>query len=108
MVLGSHSAFACDYPEQALIPTGKSAMKEDMMAGQGSVKKYVDDMGVYLECIVVEEKQAQEAIEDLSPEIEQARNDALNKKYNAAIGAMERVATRFNAEAKSFRARDRN
>ena len=47
-------------------------------------------------------------INNLSPEVEQARNNALNKKYNAAVGAMERIATRFNVEVKSFRAQDSN
>jgi len=77
-----------------------------MIEGQRGVKKYVADMEVYLECIVEEEKQSREGINDLQPEVEQEREDMLNKKYNAAVDEMERVAAQFNAEVQAFRARE--
>ena len=99
-------AFACDYPQRVLIPNGNTATKEEMIEGQRGVKQYVADMEIYLECIVEEEKQAREAIADLQPEAEQEREDMLNKKYNAAVDEMERVAAQFNAEVQAFRARE--
>ena len=102
----SGHAFACDYPQRVLIPNGNTATKEEMIEGQRGVKQYVADMEVYLECIVEEEKQAREAIADLQPESEQEREDMLNKKYNAAVDEMERVAAQFNAEVQAFRARE--
>jgi vacuolar-type H+-ATPase subunit H len=63
-------------------------------------------MEIYLECIVEEEKQARESISDMEPEDEQEREDMLNKKYNAAVDEMERVAAQFNAEVQAFRARE--
>jgi hypothetical protein len=61
-------------------------------------------MEIYLACIQEEEKASREAIADLQPEDEQEREDALNKKYNAAVDEMERVAAQFNAEVQAYRA----
>ena len=105
-IFAAQSAFACDYPSRVLIPNGNTATKEEMIEGQRGVKEYVTSMEIYLECIVEEEKQAREAIVDLQPEDEQDREDALNKKYNAAVDEMERVAAQFNAEVQAYRARD--
>ena len=102
----AHSALACDYPQRILIPNGNTATKEDMLTGQADVKRYVGQMEIYLECIVEEEKQARNAIEDLQPEVEQEREDMLNKKYNAAVDEMERLAAQFNAEVQAYRARE--
>ena len=77
-----------------------------MIEGQRGVRKYVADMEIYLDCIVEEEKQGRETIADLAPEIEQEREDILNKKYNAAVDEMERLAAQFNAEVQAYRARD--
>jgi hypothetical protein len=102
----AQSAYACDYPDRVKIPNGGTASKEDMLDGQRGVKKYVADMEVYLDCIVEEEKAARAAIDDLQPEDEQQREDAINKKYNAAVDEMERIAAQFNAEVQAYRARE--
>jgi len=104
LVFFGQSAFACDYPVRVLIPNGNTATKDEMIAGQSGVKTYVADMEIYLECIQQEEKAAREAMTDLQPEDEQEREDALNKKYNAAVDEMERVAAQFNAEVQAYRA----
>jgi hypothetical protein len=105
LVLAAQSAFSCDYPERILIPNGNTATKEEMIAGQSGVKKYVADMEIYLSCIQEEEKAAREAANDLQPEDEQEREDLLNKKYNAAVDEMERVAAQFNSEVQAYRAK---
>ncbi len=104
--LVASAALACDYPERVLIPNGNTATKEEMLEGQSGVKNYVAAMEVYLECIVEEEKMAREALPELQPEEEQEREDILNKKYNAAVDEMERVAAQFNAEVQAYRARE--
>lgn len=106
LLLAAHSALACDYPDRVLVPNGNSATKEEMIEGQRGVKKYVSDMQAYLDCIVAEEKKAREAITDLQPEAEQEREDLLNKKYNAAVDEMERLAAQFNAEVQAYKAKD--
>jgi hypothetical protein len=97
---------ACDYPKRVLIPNGNTATKDEMIAGQRGVKQYVADMEIYLQCLVEEEKQARDAMDELPPEVEQEREDMLNKKYNAAVDEMERVAAQFNAEVQAFRAKE--
>lgn len=102
----AQSALACDYPKRVLIPNGATAEKEDMLNGQRNVKTYVAAMEVYLECIVEDEKLALAGMDDLAPEIEQQRSDLLNKKYNAAVDEMERLAAQFNAEVQAYKAKD--
>ena len=100
------TSFACDYPARIQIPDGLTAAKEDMLTGQRSVKKFVADMEEYLDCIVVEEKTARSEIDGLEAEDEQLREDLLNKKYNAAVDEMEKVAAEFNAAVQTYRDRD--
>ena len=106
LLFGVTAAYACDYPERVSIPNGTTATKEEMLEGQRGVKTFMADMEVYLECIVDEEKMARAAIEELSPEDEQQREDMLNKKYNAAVDEMERLAAQFNVEVQAYRAKE--
>jgi len=106
LIFLAQSALACDYPRRVLIPNGNTASKEEMIESQKGVKQYVADMQIYLECIVDEEKIARDAMGDLKPEIEQEREDMVNKKYNAAVDEMERLAAQFNAERQAYMARD--
>ena len=98
--------FACDYPSRVDIPNGGTATKDEMLQGQRDVKQYVATMEAYLDCIVAEEKAARAEMVDLQPEDEQQREDMLNKKYNAAVDEMERVAAEFNTEVQAYRGRD--
>jgi len=100
------TGFACDYPSRVKVPDGAVATKEDMLAGQKEVKAFVADMEIYLECIVSEEKQARSEMDSLEAEDEQLREEMLNKKYNAAVDDMERVAAAFNVAVQDFRSRD--
>ncbi len=85
---------------------GTTATKEDMLEGQRGVKKFVTAMDLYLECIIDEEKMARALVEDLSPDDEQQREDLLNKKYNAAVDEMERLAAQFNVEVQAYKAKE--
>ena len=69
LLLIASASLACEYPKRVVIPNGNTASKEDMIMGQRGVKEYVAAMEIYLECIVEEEKQAREAIADLTPEL---------------------------------------
>ena len=102
----AQSALACDYPSRVLIPNGSTATKEDMLDGQRNVKSYVSEMEVYLECIVEDEKVAVAAMDNLEAEVEQQREDMINKKYNAAVDEMERLAAQFNAEVQAYKAKN--
>ena len=106
LILGAQSVFACDYPTRVMVPNGSTATKQEMLDGQNGVKSYVAEMEVYLECIVAEEKNARDVLGDLEPEQEQEREDMVNKKYNAAVDEMERLAAQFNAEVQAYNAQD--
>lgn len=102
----AHTAFAeCEYPTKVEVPNGTTADKDTMLEGQRVVKAYVSDMEAYLDCIVAEEQAARAEMEELEPEAEQQREDMLNKKYNAAVAEMEKVAAEFNAEVQAYRGR---
>ena len=105
MMFGGQFALACDYPVRINIPNGTTAAKEDMLDAQRDVKKFVANMEVYLECIVEEEKMARASLEYLSAADEQQREDMLNKKYNAGVDEMERIAAQFNVEVQACRAK---
>lgn len=105
LIFGAQSAFACDYPTRVLVPNGNTATKEEMVEGQRGVKKYVADMEIYLECIIAEEKTARRDMGNLEADQEQEREDMLNKKYNAAVDEMERLAAQFNSEVQAYKAR---
>jgi len=49
---------------------------------------------------------ARTQMDDLAAEEEQLREDLLNKKYNAAVDDMERVAAEFNVAVQTYRSRD--
>jgi hypothetical protein len=106
LLFSTQSVFACDYPTRVMVPNGNTATKEDMLNGQKGVKTYVTEMEVYLECIIAEEKSARDALGDLEPGQEQEREGMVNKKYNAAVDEMERLAAQFNAEVQAYNAQD--
>ncbi|MGI9202803.1 MAG: hypothetical protein ACR2Q3_02265 [Woeseiaceae bacterium] len=106
LIFGTQSALACDYPTRVLIPNGSTATKDEMIEGQQGVKKYVADMEIYLECIIAEEKTARRELGDLEADQEQEREDMLNKKYNAAVDEMERLAAQFNSEVQAYKAKE--
>lgn len=106
LIFGGQAVFACDYPDRVLVPNGNTATKADMVAGQRGVKAYVAAMEVYLDCIIEEEKATRETIGDLEADVEQEREDMLNKKYNAAVDEMERLAAQFNAEVQAYKAKE--
>lgn len=106
MLFAAYSGFACEYPAKVSIANGATASKDEMIASQAAVKKYVADMEVYLDCMVDEEKATRALMEDLEPEEEQQREEMLTKKYNAAVEQMEKAAADFNAEVQVYKARN--
>jgi hypothetical protein len=106
ILLATQAGLACDYPANVSVVSGSTATKDEMIATQAAVKKFVADMEVYLACIVDEEKAARALIENMDPETEQQREEMLNKKYNAGVEQMEKVAADFNSEVQAYKARD--
>lgn len=106
IVFAAQAGFACEYPASISVANGATASKDDMIASQAAVKQYVADMELYLTCIVDEEKSARALMGDIEAEQEQQREEMLNKKYNAGVEQMEKVAADFNGEVQVYKARD--
>jgi hypothetical protein len=105
-LLLAQGGLACEYPQNVSMVNGATATKEEMIATQSAVKKFVADMEMYLECIVDEEKSARAQMTDIELEQEQQREEMLNKKYNAAVEQMEKIAAQFNSEVQAYKARE--
>ena len=103
MLFMSPLAFACNYPARAELPVGAAASKDDMLAGQRSVKTYMATMEEYLACIDEEEKDAVAALIDASENELASREAAITKKYNAAVEEMELTAAKFNDEVRAYK-----
>jgi len=99
----AQAGLACDYPsDRVKIPNGNTTSKEDLLAAQRGVKTYLAALLTYRECIVEEEKLARLAMEDLAPEVEEQREEVLNKKYNASVDDEERLAAEFNSAVQDY------
>ncbi len=74
--------FACDKPSApAAIPDGKSAAMDDMMAAKKAVDSFKKDMEEYMSC------------------------EKNSSKVESAQAELEKIASRFNAEVRAFKAK---
>jgi len=105
MLFIAQGAFACDYPQRVDMPNGATAAKEEMIAGQKDVKKYMGTMESYLACIEAEEAQAVIELGEIDKETSRQRAEMFNKKYNAAVEEMNLVAEEFNIQVRAYKAR---
>ena len=105
MLFIAQGAFACDYPQRVDMPNGATASKDEMIAGQKGVKKYMSSMESYLACIEAEEAQAVIELGDIDEETSRQRAEMFNKKYNAAVEEMNLVAEEFNIQVRAYTAR---
>ena len=105
VIIFAPTALACDYPQRIEIPNGSSATKDEMVAGQSGVKKFMADMEKYLKCIEDEDNRNRAGIEEPDPIVEAQRDEMLVKKHNAAVEDMEKVAALFNDEVRSYKNR---
>jgi len=107
LLFAAQAGFACDYPsERVSIPSSSATTKEDLLTAQKKVKGYLAALATYRDCIVNEEKLARLAMENLAPEVEQQREEMLNKKFNAAVEDEERVAAEFNTAVQDYNKRN--
>ena len=104
-LFASPLALACDYPARAKLPNGATASKDDMLAGQKSVKAFMASMEEYLTCIENVEQEAIAALEAPNDEELAKLKTANVKKYNAAVEDMELVAARFNDQVRDYKAK---
>ncbi len=98
-------ALACDYPKRVSIPNGSVSTKDEMVAGQRSVKKYMVDVEEYIACIAEKDEQIRAGIEDPDLLVEAQRDEMLVKKHNAAVEEMEKLAADYNEAVRTYKAR---
>ncbi len=93
------NAVACDYPSSdgIVIPDGATATAAQMSEARQAVTAYIAAMEGFLDCLGREI----DAMEEPTVEARQMRN----LRHNAAVGAMEDVAERFNVQVRKYKAR---
>ena len=98
---------ACEYPSKANIPNGTTSTAEEFMDGYQAVRKWVDDMNMYLDCL------DQDTISMISmlkinqqhtPEAEATIVEHQDKKYNAAVEDQQKVAELLNIQVRAYKA----
>jgi len=102
---------ACVYPQAPqTFPDGATAPKEEMVAGQTSVKTYATAVqDTYLPCL---EKEKVDSIAKLDAADEGyaqkklALEEIHAKKHNAALDELQAVADRWKEEITEYKARD--
>jgi hypothetical protein len=80
-------------PSPSKIPDGSSANEQEMITAMQTLKQYDGDVNVYLKCLEFEQKQNRLSV---------ALRDS---RHNEAVGALEKVATKFNEQVRLFKAK---
>ena len=107
LILSSSLALACDYPARPYIPEGETATKDDMLTAKNAVQDFLADVDEYLRCVEEEEQRAITAIPEEARDTSdiQAREQALNRKFDAANEEKALVGEQFNKEVRAYNAK---
>lgn len=105
LFFASSLALACDYPERPSIPDGATASKEELLAAKTNVQEFIAKVDEYLTCIEAAEKEAAAALDNPSQEELAARDDMLNKKFDAANEEKVLLGEQFNQQIRAYNAK---
>jgi hypothetical protein len=99
----------CIYPPApAKLPDGKTATREEMLAGMQAVKDYDKAVNEYLACLDNEKQAALNAVGPDAPKAQIQQIHAIhNKKYNAAVQELEQRAANFNEQVRAYKNREK-
>jgi hypothetical protein len=89
---------ACEYPAELDLPDGSTASEAQMKAANQAVKDYMAAVESYLACLDDEEKALGDAVTAEQKSVHTAR-------HNAAVDALNTVATRYNEQVKIYKSR---
>ena len=96
---------ACSYPAAPTdIPDGKTATLEQMVAAQKSVKEFDQAIVAYTSCLKLEHEAALAKSPDMKEDQKKEMEKMMAQKHDAAIGADEALAARFNEQVKAYKA----
>ncbi|MDZ7783357.1 MAG: hypothetical protein U5K56_10670 [Halioglobus sp.] len=102
---GAAQADDCAAPETPVVPDGKTASMEEMVAGQEEVKAFQTANLEYRNCLdpKIVAATANVTAEDASKE-DVAELKELNEAYNEAVTREEHLAEQFNTQIREFKA----
>jgi hypothetical protein len=108
----AHAQTACVYPQAPqTFPDGANAPKEEMVAGQASVKTYASAVqDTYLPCLEKEKVDSiakLDAADEAYAQKKLALEEIHAKKHNAALDELQAVADRWKEEITEYKARDK-
>src|ERR1700748_3993188 len=78
-------------PAPSKIPDGKTASEQEMVTAMQTLKEYNGDVDTYLKCLDFEAKQNHISSGDLE------------KMHNLAVDTLQKVATKFNGDVRTFK-----
>jgi hypothetical protein len=108
LLVASPFALACDYPAPPKnLPLGATATKDEMLEGVAKISEYQAKMDDYLKCIEAEEVVALQALADDDVEGKAQSQMMFDKKFNAAVDEQTSTVELFNAEIRTFKARNK-
>jgi hypothetical protein len=91
----------------ANIPNGSKATKEEMVAAQRAVKAYDAAVKTYSDCLkTAQDAEISAAGDKLTEEMRQKIVTKYADKTNVEVDKLQKMADKFNAELKAFRAKN--
>jgi hypothetical protein len=95
---------ACDYPAApGKFPDGKTATKEELLAGKKTFTAYDAQMTAYLECLKTEFQASVAALPPDTPKKQKEELErSLGQKQDAALQEAESVKNRLNKEIAAY------
>ncbi len=97
----------CIYPEKVAIPNGATSTEEEFMDGYRAVRKWVENMDEYMDCVDADTKQMIALLkinEQHTPEAEATIIEHQDKKWNAAVDDQQKVAELLNIQVRAYKA----
>ena len=92
----SMTAYADDCilpPAPSKVPDATTASEQEMVSAMETLKQYNGDVDTYLKCLDFEAKQNRLSAGDQE------------KMHNAAVDALQKVATKFNEQVRTFKSK---
>lgn len=80
-------------PAPSKVPDGKTASEQEMVTAMQTLKEYNGDVETYLKCIDFEAKQ------------NRLTGGDQEKLHNAAVDALQKIATKFNEQVRTFKSK---
>lgn len=99
---------ACATPTNSVnVPNGSKASKDEMIAAQKAVKAYDADVKTYTECLKKEQDAEIAAGGDKMTDDQKAKvAGKYVDKQNVEVDKLQKIADKFNAELKAYKAKN--